>query len=311
MGDYMNNHVEKKSIVENSKAENMAPKQNGEWVRAWHRMRKNSLSMIGLVIVLTAILAAVFAPWITPYPEDAGKAVYFDRILQPPSSEHIFGTDEVGRDILSRIIYGARISLVLGFTVLTLAIAIGVPLGLIAGFWGGKVNTIIMRTADVFLSIPSLVLALAIAAVLQPTLTNIMIAVSFSWWPWFTRLVQGEVLSLKNEQFVQASLGLGASKLRVTFKEILPNCISPIIVKSTLDMGFVILMGASLGFLGLGAQPPTPEWGTMIAEGRVYLPDTWWAATFPGLAIFITVLGFNLLGDGLRDVFDVQVDQQR
>lgn len=280
-----------------------------DWKRSWYKMKKSKLSMLGLIMVVGIILIAIFAPLIAPYPNDAiGNSIAFDKMNQPPSMEHFFGTDEVGRDILSRIIYGARISLTLGVTVLAIAIGIGVPLGLIAGFWGGKVNAVIMRLTDIFLAIPSLVLALAVAAILEPTLTNIMIAISFGWWPWFTRLVQGEVLSLKSEQFVLAAEGLGASKWRIAFTEILPNCISTIIVKATLDMGFVILTGASLGFLGLGAQPPIPEWGTMIAEGRVYLPEMWWQATFPGLAILVTVLGFNLLGDGLRDVFDVQVD---
>lgn len=308
MGDLMS--TTEGQIQVNASAINKTTSRAEEWKRAWHRMRKSTLSMVGLIVVIVIILLAIFAPFVAPYPEDAGNAIHFDQTLQPPSAEHWFGTDEIGRDIFSRVLYGARISLVLGFTVLLLAIAIGVPLGLIAGFWGGKVNTLIMRTADIFLSVPSLVLAFAVAALFQPTLTTIMIAISFSWWPWFARLVQGEVLSLKNEQFVLASLGMGASKWRIAFKEILPNCISPIIVKSTLDIGFVILMGASLGFLGLGAEPPTPEWGTMIAEGRGYLPDAWWAATFPGLAILVTVIAFNLLGDGLRDVFDVQVDQQ-
>lgn len=278
------------------------------WRRSWYRFWKNYLSIIGLLIVAGVVIMAVCAPWLAPYPEDAGKVVHFDRMLEAPSAEHLFGTDEMGRDILSRVMYGARISLTLGVTVLAISLAIGIPLGLIAGFWGGKVNAIIMRITDIFLSIPSLVLALAVASILEPTLTNIMIAVSFSWWPWFTRLVQGEVLVLKEEQFVLASQGLGASKWRIAFREVLPNCFSPVIVKATLDFGLVILMGASLGFLGLGAQPPMPEWGTMISEGRGYLPDSWWAATFPGLAILLTGLGFNLLGDGLRDVFDVKTE---
>lgn len=282
--------------------------KKSEWNRSLRRLWKNKSSVAGLIIVLTVILLAILAPWIAPYPEDAGKVVHFDRMLHPPSADYWFGTDEVGRDIFSRVLYGARISLSLGFFVILISLIIGVPLGLIAGFWGGKVNAVIMRLTDIFLSVPSLVLALAVAAIMEPTLTNIMFALSFSWWPWITRLIQGEVLILKNEQFVLASTGLGASKWRIAFMEILPNCISPVIVKSTLDIGFVILMGASLGYLGLGAQPPTPEWGTMIAEGRGYLPDSWWASTFPGLAIFITILGFNLLGDGLRDVFDVQID---
>lgn len=280
-----------------------------DFKRAWYKLKKSKLSLVGLFIVVGVIFMAIFAPWIVPYPEDAmGGTIAFDKMNQPPSFEHFFGTDEIGRDIFSRVVYGARISLMLGVLVLVIAIGIGVPLGLIAGIWGGKVGALIMRITDIFLAIPSLVLALAVAAILEPTMINIMIAISFGWWPWFTRLVYGEVLSLKDEQFVLAAEGLGASKWRIAFMEVLPNCTSTIIVKATLDMGFVILTGASLGFLGLGAQPPTPEWGTMIAEGRVYLPEMWWQATFPGFAILVTVLGFNLLGDGLRDVFDVRLD---
>ncbi len=280
-----------------------------EWRRAWYRMRRSAVSLVGLAIVLIVVLAAIFAPYITPYPEDAGNAVHFANAQEPPSLKHPFGTDEIGRDVLTRVIFGARISLVLGVVVLSIAIGIGVPLGLIAGYWGGRVSTIIMRVTDIFLAIPPLVLALAVSAALTPNLTTSMVAIAFGWWPWFTRLVYGEVLSVKQELFVEAAYSLGASRLRIAFKEILPNVLSPILVKGTLDMGFVILIGASLSFLGLGAQPPTPAWGTSIAEGRVYLPGVWWTATFPGLAIFITVLGFNLLGDGLRDIFDVEVER--
>ncbi|MFC5591530.1 ABC transporter permease [Sporosarcina soli] len=284
-------------------------KMKFDYKRTWYKLKKSKLSLVGLFIVVAVILMAIFAPWIVPYPSDAtGSTIAFDKMNQPPSFEHFFGTDEIGRDIFSRVVYGTRISLMLGVLVLAIAIGIGVPLGLIAGIWGGKIGALIMRITDIFLAIPALVLALAVAAILEPTLVNIMIAISFGWWPWFTRLVYGEVLSLKDEQFVLAAEGLGASKWRIAFIEVLPNCISTIIVKVTLDMGFVILTGASLGFLGLGAQPPTPEWGTMIAEGRVYLPEMWWQATFPGFAILVTVLGFNLLGDGLRDVFDVRLD---
>ncbi len=285
------------------------PEVMEDWKRAWYRLRRSTVSLIGLGIVIGLILMAIFAPFLAPYPEDAGSVVKFKEAHLPPGQAHWFGTDEVGRDILSRVIYGSRISLVLGFAVLTLALVVGVPLGLIAGYWGGRVNTVIMRLTDIFLAIPPTVLALAVSSALAPNLTNSMIAVSFGWWPWFTRLVQGEVLSVKEEQFVEASRSLGASRFRIIFKDILPNVLSPIIVKATLDMGFVILIGASLSFLGLGAQPPTPAWGTMIAEGRIYLPESWWVATFPGLAIFVTVLGFNLLGDGLRDVFDVDLDR--
>ncbi|KAF1303614.1 ABC transporter permease [Enterococcus saccharolyticus] len=272
------------------------------------KLLKNKLTLIGLIIVFVVIIAAVFADFIAPHPDDVTGSIDFSLMNQPPSGQYLFGTDEAGRDIFSRVLFGARYSLVMGVIVLTVAIVIGVPLGLIAGFWGGKVNAVIMRLTDIFLSIPSIILAMAVAAIMEPSLINSMVAISFGWWPWFTRLVQAETLKIKNEQFILASEGIGASKWRIAFIEILPNCLSTIIVKASTDIGFVILTGASLGFLGLGAQPPAPEWGTMVAEGRVYLPTMWWQTTFPGLAILVTVLGFNLLGDGLRDYFDVKVD---
>lgn len=282
-----------------------------EWRKMWFRFRQSTLSLVGLAIVAAIVLAAIFAPAVAPFPQHAGVFVDFDRGLQPPSPRNWLGTDDAGRDILSRILFGARISLTLGGVVLIIAVGLGVPLGLIAAYWGGRLGDVIMRITDVFLAVPPIALALAVTAALRPTLTNAMIAIAFAWWPWYTRLVYGQVLSLKEQQFVEASRGLGASRWRIAFREILPNAWSPIIVKVTLDMGFVILTGAGLSFLGLGAQPPTPEWGTMIAEGRTYLPGVWWAATFPGLAIFVAVLGFNLLGDGLRDVFDVEIEQWR
>ncbi len=282
-----------------------------EWRRAWHRFRASTLSLVGLGIILLMVGAAALAPLIAPYPHHAGAFVDFTHTFRPPSRAYLFGTDDIGRDILSRVIFGARISLSIGSIVLAIALLIGVPLGLIAGYWTGWWSSLIMRVTDVFLAIPSIVLALAVTAVLKPNLTNAMIAIAFTWWPWYTRLVYGEVLSVKQEAFVEASRSVGASPWRVTFREILPNIWSPVIVKLTLDMGFVILVETGLSFLGLGAQPPTPAWGTMIAEGRIYMPGIWWLATFPGLAIFVTVLGFNLLGDGLRDVFDVQIEQWR
>jgi len=272
------------------------------------KLLKNKLTLVGLIIVALVVFAAIFADFIAPHPSDVTGSIDFSLMNQPPSSQYIFGTDEAGRDIFSRVLFGARYSLIMGVVVLTVAIGIGVPLGLIAGFWGGKVNSVIMRLTDIFLSIPSIILAMAVAAIMEPSLFNSMVAISFGWWPWFTRLVQAETLKIKNEQFILASEGIGASKWRIAFIEILPNCLSTIIVKASTDIGFVILTGASLGFLGLGAQPPAPECGTMVAEGRVYLPTMWWQTTFPGLAILVTVLGFNLLGDGLRDFFDVRVD---
>lgn len=275
--------------------------------RMLYRLRRSTLSLVGLGIVLGLILMAIFAPYVAPYPEDV-DSVHFERTFERPSREFFFGTDEVGRDVFSRVIFGARISLALGVAVLVIALAIGVPLGLIAGYMGGVVNTVIMRLTDIFLAIPPLVLALAVSAVLTPTLENSVIAIAFGWWPWYTRLMQGMVLSLKEEDFVEACRSVGASPLYIVFKEVLPNCLSILIVKVTLDIGYAILTGAVLGFLGLGVRPPTPEWGTMASKGRLHLPARWWLTTFPGLAIFITVLGFNLLGDGLRDAFDVELE---
>jgi peptide/nickel transport system permease protein len=255
------------------------------------------------------VSVAIFAPLIAPYPEDAGDAVHFgERMFQPPSRKYPFGTDEVGRDVLSRVIFGSRVSLSLGAIVLLIAVGVGVPLGLIAGYFGGGLETIIMRVTDIFLSIPPLVLALAVSVIFEPNLQNSMFAIAFTWWPWYARLAYGETLSIKEEDFVEVSESLGVSKFYIIFREILPNMTSTLLVKVTLDIGYAILTGAALGFLGLGAQPPTPEWGTMVSYGRIYLPKMWWLSTFPGLAIFITVLGFNLLGDGLRDFFDVEVE---
>lgn len=270
------------------------------------RFFRNKMTLVGLVLVTLIALLAILAPFIVPYPDANTIAVNFKEMNQAPSLRHLFGTDEIGRDVLSRTIYGARYSLMMAAVVLTIAVVIGVPLGLIAGYKGGLVNSLIMRITDIFLAIPSLILALTVAAILQPSLMNSMIAISFGWWPWFTRLTQAETLKIKNEQFVMSSEGIGASSLRIMFLEILPNCLPTIIVKISTDIGFVILTGASLGFLGLGAQPPTPEWGTMISEARVFLPGVWWSSVFPGLAILLTILGFSFLGDGIRDAFDVR-----
>jgi len=276
--------------------------------RTADRFTDSTLSVVGLLIVLSVFLTAIFAPVIAPYPGDAGDELHFDRQSQPPSLEHPFGTDTAGRDIFSRVLFGARISLLMGVVVLTIAISIGVSLGLVAGYVGGWPRVGIMRTTDVFLSIPPTLLALSVNAALGQSLFFTMVALAFGWWTWYTRLIHGEVVSAKQEGYVEASESLGAGAFRLMFREILPNISTPIIVKATLDMGFVILVGAGLSFLGLGAQPPTPSWGSMIADGRANVTSLWWIATFPGIAISYTVLGFNLLGDGLRDVFDVEVE---
>jgi peptide/nickel transport system permease protein len=276
--------------------------------RSWVRFRKNPLSMAGLTFLGIISLTALLAPWIAPYPQDAGLGVHFDKALSPPSPEHIFGTDEAGRDIFSRLLFGARLSLMLAVIVLGIAFSIGVPLGIIAGYYGGAVDEIIMRVTDIFSSIPALVMAMAVCVLMKPSLENSMIAIALVWWRSFCRLAYGETLSLKQEDFVTVSRSLGSSSIYIMFRDILPNMTSSLLVKLTLDAGYAILVGTSISYLGAGASPPTPEWGIMVAEGRHYLPGSWWASLFPGVAIFLTVLSFNLLGDGLRDFFDVKVE---
>lgn len=261
-------------------------------------------SMLGLVIVLVFLIVAAFGQHMAPFPEDAYGAVNFDNKLLPPSSEHWMGTDQVGGDIFSRILIGTRTTLQIGITVTGIALMIGVPLGLMAGMMTGWASELIMRITDIFLSIPGLILAIAIVGAMGPGILNAMLALSLVWWPGYVRLVQAKTLSVRNETYVDAARALGAGPFRLLFVHVLPNCLSPIVVKASMDMGMAILGAASLGFLGLGAQPPFPEWGAMISTGRGYLPDWWWCSFFPGLAIFFTVLGFNLMGDGLRDVLD-------
>jgi peptide/nickel transport system permease protein len=269
-----------------------------------HTFRRNSSAMLGLVIVIVFLITAAIGPWVVPYPEDAQGTIHLEIKLLPPSAAHWFGTDEVGDDVLTRVIIGARVSLKIGLIITGIAILIGVPLGLIAGLVGGRTDEVIMRFTDVFLSVPGLILAIAIVGALGPGIQNAMLALSLVWWPGYVRLVQAKTLSLKNSIYVDAARSMGASNMRIVFVHILPNCSSPIVVKASMDMGLAILGAASLGFLGLGAQPPFPEWGAMISYGRNYLPDWWWYSFFPGMCIFLTVLGFNLMGDGLRDILD-------
>ncbi len=272
--------------------------------RNWYKFSRNPLSIVGLGAVSLVVFLAVFAPLVAPQPEAAGKFVDFANASLAPCWRYPFGTDVIGRDIMSRIFFGFRFSLAMGVIVLTLVVPVGVTLGLIAGYnQGAWSETVIMRVTDIFLAVPPLVLALAIASVLTPNLFNAMIAVSLMWWPWYTRLVYGLASTLRNEFFVKSAETLGASKAHIIFREILPNCISPIFTKMSLDMGWVILIGSSLSFVGLGVQPPRPGLGTMVADGAKYLPDQWWISVFPALAIVVVVLSFNLLGDGLRDMF--------
>lgn len=272
----------------------------------WFRFSRNPTAVIGAVIVVVCVLLAILAPYITPYPDHVGAVVDFRNRHQPPSAAHWFGTDNVGRDIFTRVIFGLRISLILAVVVLGVAIPIGVILGLLAGYFSGWVETVIMRITDIALAIPPLVMALAVAAVLSPSLVNSMLAIALLWWTWHTRLIYSITRQLRTQEFVEAAETLGASRRHILFREILPNCVSAIAVKTSLDAGFVILIGAALSFLGLGIQPPTPDLGTMVAQGASFLPDYWWQSLLPGSAILILALGFNLLGDGLRDLFDVE-----
>jgi peptide/nickel transport system permease protein len=262
------------------------------------------MALAGLGLVTLLVLVAVFAPVIAPYPEDAAGAVHTQEALLPPSPEHLFGTDDLGGDVFSRVVFGARYSLSIGVAIVLLATLIGVPLGAIAGYAGGLVNEVIMRTTDIFLTIPGIVLALAIGAALGSGLRNAAIALALVWWPGFCRLTQGQVLALREQTYVEAASVVGARQGRIVFRHILPNTLTPLIVKVSMDIGFAILTAAGLSFIGIGAQPPTPEWGAMVNTGRQFMPDWWWYATFPGLAIFIAVFGFNMLGDGVRDALD-------
>ncbi|MFW5952928.1 MAG: nickel transporter permease [Candidatus Natronoplasma sp.] len=267
-------------------------------------LMKNKLSLIGAIVIISFVFMAVFAPFIAPYPEDSGAVNKIQNQLEPPSTEHPMGTDNMGRDIFSRIIYGTRISLYIGILAIGLALMIGVPLGALAGTIGGIVDEAIMRVVDMFLSFPPLLLALAISAALGPSLTNMMIAIAIAWWPWYTRLIRSEALSVKEKPFVDAAKAMGKNKVKIAFQHILPNSITSVIVQSSMDFGSIIITAASLSFLGLGAQPPTPEWGRMIASHRNFFLTQWWTVVFPGLIILIFVLSFNLLGDGLRDILD-------
>ena len=281
--------------------------REGRWRELRRQARsfaRSASSMAGLTIVVLFLIVVAIGPSIAPYPEDARGAVHLERKLQPPSAAHWFGTDEVGTDVYTRVILGARVSLQIGLVITVIAALIGVPLGIVAGYLGGTLGELIMRVTDVFLSVPALILALAVVGALGPGIVNAMLALSLVWWPGYVRLVQGKTLALKQETYVEAARAVGTGRLRIVFVHILPNCVSPIVVKASMDMGMAILAAASLGFIGLGAQPPYPEWGAMISHGRNYLPTWWWYSAFPGLAIYLTVLGFNLLGDGLRDLLD-------
>ena len=286
------------------------PDQQGrgrELIRSLILVLNNPLTTFGMLIILALLITAIFAPFLAPFPDQGKGLSNLNERLEPPTFKHPLGTDNLGRDILSRIIFGARISLKAAIVVVMISMSIGVPLGLIAGYFGGKTDEVIMRFADMILAFPSLLLAIAIVASLGPSLNNALIAIALPWWPWYTRLMRSQVISVKEMQFVESGRAIGASRWRIMFRHILPNCLSPIIVNASVDMGYVILAIASLGFLGLGTQPPAADWGVMVSDGREFFMKQWWISTFSGAAIFLTVLAFNLSGDGIREALDPKI----
>ncbi|RLG88820.1 MAG: D,D-dipeptide ABC transporter permease [Thermoprotei archaeon] len=272
--------------------------------RAWFRFKRSKLALTGLSIFLALLIAATFADYVAPYPKHAGTYVNFKERFQPPSLKHLFGTDHLGRDIFSRVIFGLRLAFLMIGIVISIVLPTGTVLGLIAGYYKGRwIEHIIMRLADMFVALPPLILALSICAILEPNIVNAMIAVTLMWWPWYTRMVYSMTSALRNEPYVWAVRALGMRDLSIMFKEILPNILGPILTKATLDAAWVILIGAAISFLGLGAQPPTPDLGTMVSEYMTYFPKNWWMILGPVLGIAIIIMAFNLLGDGLREVF--------
>jgi peptide/nickel transport system permease protein len=267
----------------------------------WHRFRKNSLSVAGLVIIAALASAALFAPLIAPY-EPTKIDVY--NVLSPPSASHPFGTDELGRDVFSRMIWGSRASLKVGFLAVGIAISIGILFGSIAGYYGGKVDAILMRFVDIMLAFPAFFLILAVISIVEPSISTIMIVIGLTGWMDVARLVRAEFLSLKERDFIAAAKALGASDLRLIFRHIIPNALSPVFVAATFGIAGAILTESGLSFLGLGVQPPEPSWGNILTSGKDNITVAWWLSLFPGIAILITVLSYNLIGEGLRDALD-------
>jgi peptide/nickel transport system permease protein len=267
-------------------------------------VRGNPLLVAGLVLATALVVIAIFAPLIAPYPGDAGSATHPLDSFLPPSSHHWFGTDDVGRDVFSRVVYGARISLSVAAIVIAFSCIVGVPLGIAAGYFGGIVDNVLMRVTDIFLAFPALLLALALASVLTPSVGNATLAIAVTWWPWYARLARGQAASVAGRPYIESCRALGISPLRTLFRHVLPNSVTPVIVQASLDVGGVILTAAALSFLGLGAQDPTPEWGLLVSKGEAYFTTQWWLVTFPGAAILIAALAYNLVGDGLRDRLD-------
>ena len=276
------------------------------WRQFWERFKTNKLGMAAAIFLLVLFLLSFLAPWIAPYDP---VAIDVKAVLMPPSLKHPLGTDMLGRDVLSRLIYGSRISLKVGFVAVGIATVIGTFLGALAGYYGGLIDTMIMRLVDIMLCFPSFFLILAVVAFLEPSIWNIMIVIGLTSWMGVARLVRAEFLSLKERDFVLAAKAMGASDLRIIFKHLLPNAMAPILVSATLGIPGAILTEAALSFLGIGVQPPTPSWGNMLTAGKDNLEIAWWLSVFPGLAILLTVLAYNLLGEAIRDALDPRLEQ--
>jgi peptide/nickel transport system permease protein len=283
------------------------PNRSDARTRALHVLRagrSNPTLAVGTIVLALIVVIAVFAPLLAPFPADAGSATHPTAVLLAPSSAHAFGTDEVGRDLVTRVMYGGRTSLQIVVEVLLIAAAIGIPLGLIAGYFGGLVDQVIMRITDIFLAFPALLLSLAIASVLAPSVGHMILAIAVTWWPWYTRLVRGEAASVVRRPYVESARTLGVSHRRIILRHVLPNAATPVLVQISMAAGGVLLNAAAISFLGLGAQDPTCEWGLMVSQGATYFTTNWWYATFPGIAILLTAMAFNLIGDGVRERLD-------
>ena len=270
----------------------------------WGSAKRVPLLIIGSVLGALVVLAGLLAPWITPYPQDAGAVVHPAQTLLAPSAAHWFGTDMVGRDIFTRVIFGARVSLGIVVLVLVVSVVVGLTVGLAAGFFGGWLDSVLMRVTDVFLAFPALLLSVALAAVLSPSALHAAMAIAFTWWPWYARLARGQAASIRRQGYSDAARVLGASRTRQLVRHVLPNAATPVFVQMSLDAAGIILTAATLSYLGLGAQDPTPEWGLMVAQGQPLATTAWWVITFPGFAILLTAVAFNFVGDGLQTVFD-------
>lgn len=282
--------------------------KHSQFVDMWKALRGNPLSMIGLMIIIALVVTAVVAPHVSPYDPLATQPL---KKLGRLTASHPLGTDQLGRDILSRLLHGAGISVRIAVIVAGLAGVAGTAVGILCGYFGGRIDNLLMRITDIFMAFPQLILAMAISSALGPSLQNVVIAISMTEWTFFARLARSRAIAIREEDYVEAAKAMGAGKWRILYRHVLPMSLSPVLIQATLEMGGIIRTAASLGFLGLGAQPPTPEWGVMVTAGRNYLPGQWWVSTFPGLAIFVTVLGFNLLGDGVRDILDPKLRRLR